>query len=73
MYTCNGGHWMEKLRLEDFVHISLTKETFVKVYEHHMQPVNGQNLWLPIKGDEISHPYQKEEGQAKKTQKEGPS
>ncbi|KAG8387629.1 hypothetical protein BUALT_Bualt02G0041000 [Buddleja alternifolia] len=35
----------QKLDPEDFVHVAYTVDTYLKVYEHSILPVNGPRLW----------------------------
>ncbi|KAG8377755.1 hypothetical protein BUALT_Bualt08G0066000 [Buddleja alternifolia] len=46
-YSNNGQSAIccQKLDPEDFVHISYTVETYLKVYDHSILPVNGPRLW----------------------------
>ena len=57
------------LKPEDFVHPSLTKDTFAKVYEPYIQPINGQSLWQPVQGDEVHPPTMKKKCGRQKVQR----
>ncbi|XP_038697793.1 uncharacterized protein LOC119995386 [Tripterygium wilfordii] len=43
----------------EFVHQAYTKKTYLKVYEHNVQPTNGENLWVAVGGDAIEAPPMK--------------
>ncbi|KAF7823239.1 uncharacterized protein G2W53_021383 [Senna tora] len=52
---------------EDYVHTSLTKDTYEKVYAPYIQPVNGQSMWPHDNSDEIQPPsIKKKRGRPKK-------
>ncbi|KAF7821205.1 hypothetical protein G2W53_026660 [Senna tora] len=57
------------LKPEDYVHSSLTKETYEKIYESYIQPVNGQNLWQHNTSEEIQPPPIKKKRGRPKTQR----
>ncbi|KAF7807161.1 Methyl-CpG-binding domain protein 4 [Senna tora] len=57
------------LKPEDYVHSNSTKETYEKIYESYIQPVNGQNLWQHNTSEEIQPPPIKKKRGRPKTQR----
>ncbi|XP_038679355.1 uncharacterized protein LOC119980639 [Tripterygium wilfordii] len=47
--------WLHK-DPSDYVLQAYTRETYLRVYQHNMEPTNGENLWVATGGDTIIPP-----------------